>query len=134
MAHTRSASVMALAMVLSPNLATMTYAAPHLIHQSAISYVMGAASLNVAPPAALSPHARRPGPAYMVAQDPPPQPRRTAREIKMQQTAEKLQADAVETETANADGVLVHRDNTWRVIAQGVTSDLVDGEISDARL
>ena len=52
----------------------------------------------------------------------------------MQQTAEKLQADAVETETANADGVLVHRDNTWRVIAQGVTSDLVDGEISDARL
>merc|ERR1719502_1166893 len=133
MTHGRRTPLMSLVMVLTPNLATLTYAAPHLIGQTACAYTL-APTMRTTTPVQLVPEARRASAAAMVAQDPPPQPRKRMKPLKMQQVAEQQtqQHDEVELQTEQ-DGFLVKSDDTWRT-TQALTPDLIDGELSDARL
>ena len=123
---TATGRVMSLTMILAPNLATMTYASPHLISSSACAYTMGAPFSHSS--AVLS---RRTSVVTMVS-DPLPARQRTPTWVSMLQTDE-LEAPAQPNGADESSGFLVNKDNMWRV-TPSLTADLVDSEISDARL
>jgi len=108
-------SRLSVCMLLSPQLATLTYAAPYLISIQAVSYQVNAMRPLAAPvPAVSSLLDRMPSAATMVASWP-----------------DTLMPDTI-THDVKPD-FLVFKDDMWHS-TPSLTADLLDGEISDAKL
>ena len=102
-----AASMLRLCLLVVPRLATLTYAAPHLIMHLSVAGVNLEATSSV----------------------------RNARLPAIAKLSSKVKLPAIDrAATPKArGGLLVYKDDAWRT-TPSLTPDLVDGEISDARL
>ena len=102
-----AASMLRLCLLVVPRLATLTYAAPHLIMHLSVAGVNLEATSSV----------------------------RNARLPAIAKLSSKVKLPAIDrAATPKArGGFLVYKDDAWRT-TPSLTPDLVDGEISDARL
>lgn len=123
-------SKMAVIMCLAPHLATLTYASPHMITSMAASYM--ASSVSPVPSVTTQPALRALRTAVTTMVEPPPRSTRSS-DPNMQITAAPDVVQAGEAAVKAETNFLIYKDNTWHG-TPAMTPDLIDGELSDAKL